>query len=184
MDETLTVRNAEDVAAAQAILEATRAEEHPLCLLCGTQSLFGLKLDFRVSAVGVVCGEFSCGSIFQSYPKTLHGGITSALLDAAMTNCLFSLGVVAVTAELTVRYLSPVNLDCPVEVTGSLESCNSPLYYMLAEMRQHGNVTARAKAKFFNTSINAKVHGNFPCAERSAPGSSATSQDVFHESDP
>jgi acyl-coenzyme A thioesterase PaaI-like protein len=161
MDETLTVRNTEEIVAAQATLEATRAAEHPRCLLCGTPNIFGLNLEFRVRAVGLVSGEFSCRPVFQSYPKMLHGGITSALLDAAMTNCLFSLGVVAVTAELTVRYLSPVDLDCPVEVTGSLQSSNLPLYYMIAEMRQHGHVMAHAKAKFFETSTSAEIRADF-----------------------
>ncbi len=156
MDETLTVLSAEDIAAAQATLEMTRAAEHPHCLLCGSQNVFGLKLDFRVCEVGVVCAAFSCRSVFQSYPKTLHGGITSALLDAAMTNCLFSLGVVAVTAELTIRFVSPVNLDCVVEVMGTLESFNSPLYFMTGEIRQHGQVMAHAKAKFFKTSTSTK----------------------------
>lgn len=160
MNEMPTVLNAEDIAAAQATLELTRAAAHPRCLLCGSQNVFGLKLDYRVCAVGVVCGEFSCRPVFQSYPKTLHGGITSALLDAAMTNCLFSLGVVAVTAELTVRFVSPVNVDCPVEVTGFLESFNSPLYFMTAEMRQQGQVMAHAKAKFFKTSTSADDHTN------------------------
>jgi acyl-coenzyme A thioesterase PaaI-like protein len=149
MKDSMGLHQIGDVASAQATLQATRAAAHPNCLLCGTHNTSGFKLDFRVSAVGEVRGEFACRAAFQGYPKMLHGGMTSAILDAAMTNCLFSLGVVAVTAELTIRYLSPVNLDCQVDVSGSLESGESPLYHLTAEMKQEGYVVARAKAKFF-----------------------------------
>ena len=54
---------------------------------------------------------FPYRSVYQSYPGTLHGGITSALLDAAMTNVLLSIGIVAVPAELTVRFVARVRLD-------------------------------------------------------------------------
>lgn len=149
MKDSTALHHNGDIAAAQATLEATRAAEHPHCLLCGSHNSSGFKLNLWVSAIGVVRGEFACRSAFQGYPKMLHGGMISAILDAAMTNCLFSLGVVAVTAELTIRYLSPVNLDCQVEVSGSLESSEVPLYHMTAEMKQAGHVVARAKAKFF-----------------------------------
>jgi hypothetical protein len=58
---------------------------------------------------------------------------------------------VAVTAKLAVRYRNPVDVDCSVEVIGSLESINFPLYFMTAEMRQRGRVMAEATATFFKT---------------------------------
>jgi uncharacterized protein (TIGR00369 family) len=91
---------------------------------------------------------FTCERPLQSYPETLHGGVVSALLDAAMTNCLFSRGIVAVTAELTVRFLSPVRLDQPVEVTAAVTRVRGPLYYLEAELTQGKTLTARAQSKF------------------------------------
>jgi acyl-coenzyme A thioesterase PaaI-like protein len=41
------------------------------------------------------------------YTGLLHGGMTSTLLDAAMTHCLFMQGVQALTAELTVDSFHP-----------------------------------------------------------------------------
>lgn len=135
--------------AAQALLESTRAAHHGDCLFCGAQNERGFKLDFRVVANRTIACDFDCRSALQSYRETLHGGITSSLLDAAMTNCLFSLGVVAVTAELTVRYVGPVKTERQVQICGRLVSHDAPLYFLTAEMRQEGYVVARAKAKFF-----------------------------------
>jgi hypothetical protein len=46
-----------------------------------------------------------------------------------MTNALFSLGVVAVMAELTVRFVVPVSLDCVAVVRASIDDeALQPLY--------------------------------------------------------
>ena len=133
----------------QVVLEAVRAAEHPRCFVCNPENPDGLKLRFRVQADGSVFAFFPCRSVYQSYPATLHGGITSALLDAAMTNVLFSIGIVAVTAELTVRFLAPVSLDRGAVVVGTIEKTSShPLYYVRAELQQDRKTLARASAKF------------------------------------
>ena len=134
--------------ASQAVLEARKAVEHAGCLLCGTGNRSGLGLDFRVQGDGSVAATFSCPRGYQGYDGALHGGITSALLDAAMTNCLFARGVVAVTVELTVRYLSPVRLGEEAEVVGRLERSEWMIHHLGAEVRQGGTVAARATAKF------------------------------------
>ncbi len=132
-----------------AVLEAVRAAEHPRCFICNPENPDGLKLRFRVRADGSVVAFFPCRSVYQSYPETLHGGITSALLDAAMTNVLFSIGIVAVTAELTVRFVAPVSLDRGAVVVGAIEKTSShPLYYVRAELQQDRRPLARASAKF------------------------------------
>lgn len=133
---------------AQALLEATQASEHSRCLFCGKENPIGFKLEFCVQDRDSVRASFSCDGLFQSYPTVLHGGMTSALLDAAMTNCLFSRGVVAVTGELVVRYLVPVEVDCEAELWATIKKVARPLYCLSAELRQHGRVVARATAKF------------------------------------
>ncbi len=134
--------------AAQTLLDAKRATEHAYCLLCGKDNPIGFKLSFGVVKPGVVSASFPCSRVFQSYPQTLHGGVISALLDAAMTNCLFSLGETGVTAELTIRYLRPTKLDRPAEVVGLVETAKWPLFHLAGELRQDGAVLARAQAKF------------------------------------
>lgn len=132
----------------QTVLEATGTYAHAGCLFCGQQNPIGFKLMFRAREDGSVHAVFPCERPLQSYPETLHGGVVSALLDSAMTNCLFSKGIVAVTAELTVRFLSPVRLDHPAEVTAAVTRVRGPLYYLQAELTQRETVTARAQATF------------------------------------
>jgi uncharacterized protein (TIGR00369 family) len=133
---------------AQTVLETTGRSAHAECLFCGQQNPVGFKLTFHARDDGSVYAIFPCERPLQSYPETLHGGVVSALLDSAMTNCLFSKGIVGVTAELTVRFLTPVRVGLPVEVTATVTSVRGPLYYLHAELMQGRTLTARAKATF------------------------------------
>lgn len=95
-----------------------------------------------------MAGVFQRHPDFQGYPNTLHGGMVSTLLDAAMTNCLFAHGCTAVTAELTVRFLRPVAAGRPVTVTAWVEKSWRRLHLLAAELRQEGELMATAAAKF------------------------------------
>lgn len=133
---------------AQKVLEAVGKSAHAECLFCGRQNPIGFKLAFNAREDGSVHAVFACGRPLQGYPDTLHGGVVSALLDSAMTNCLFSRGIVAVTAELTVRFLGPVRPDHPAGVTAAVTRARDPLYYLQAELTQGRTITARARATF------------------------------------
>jgi len=133
---------------AQTVLETTGRSAHAECLFCGQQNPVGFKLTFHARDDGSVYAIFPCERPLQSYPETLHGGVVSALLDSAMTNCLFSKGIIAVTAELTVRFLSPVRLDHPAEVTAAVTRIRGALYYLQAELTQGQTLAARAQATF------------------------------------
>lgn len=137
-----------DVSASQATLESLAAAEHARCLMCGSANDLGMKLRFKVQPDGSVLATFPCREAFQGYPETLHGGVISALFDAAMTHALFSIGVVGVTAELTVRFLAPVVLNRGTLVRASVEKDAHPLYYVRSELEQEGKLMARATAKF------------------------------------
>jgi len=137
-----------DLTARQATLDAIVAAEHSQCLMCGPANTLGLRLKFRVQPDGAVLAVFPCRVAFQSYRETLHGGVISALLDAAMTNALFSIGVVGVTAELTVRFLAPVALGRGVVIRACIEKASHPLFYVRAELEQERQLMARATAKF------------------------------------
>jgi acyl-coenzyme A thioesterase PaaI-like protein len=58
----------------------------------------GLGLHFTVAPEGGVESTFAGSDVFEGYAGWLHGGLTAALLDGAMTNCLFAHGCQAVTA--------------------------------------------------------------------------------------
>lgn len=133
----------------QQTLEAIGKAEHSQCLMCGPTNSFGLKLKFRVQSDGSVFAMFPCREFLQSYPETLHGGVISALLDSAMTNALFAIGIVAVTAEMKVRFLAPVVLNRGAVIRANVEPKSShPLYYVGAKLEQDKKLMASASAKF------------------------------------
>lgn len=134
--------------ASQSILDSLISAQHAECLMCGPANALGMKLKFRVQPDGSVLALFPCRENLRSYPETLHGGVISALLDAAMTNALFAVGVVGVTVELTVRFLAPVALNRGALVRGSVEREEHPLYAVRAELEQDGKLMARASARF------------------------------------
>ena len=138
------------IAEQQACLEATRGEAHPDCVSCSSRSPVGLGLKFLVREDGGVETEFPCREIYQGYPGILHGGVTSMLLDAAMTNCLFSRGKVAVTARLIVRFLLPIRIDDTTVIRAWLRDCSPPLFVLEAELIQNGRVMASAAGKFID----------------------------------
>ena len=137
----------------QETMDRIRAREHPGCLMCSTANAFGMKLRFRVQDDGSVLAMLQCREMMQSYPTTLHGGVISAILDSAMTHALFAIGVVAITAEMTVRFVAPVNLDHGAVVTASITDATAyPLFHARSELVQDRRVVAHATAKFWDTS--------------------------------
>ncbi|MEI6351812.1 MAG: PaaI family thioesterase [Verrucomicrobiota bacterium] len=154
--DTTTVHTVTDQRAS-----ALREELHSHCFACSPDNDHGLNLVFGVDAEDVTRAIWHPSSAFQSYDGRIHGGILATLIDASMVHVLFARGIAGVTAEMTVRYLIPVLLGAPVEVATRLEAQTHGLYRLRAEVRQDGNLAARASAKFMalpETNGN-QVHG-------------------------
>ena len=135
-------------------IAALRSSLHSQCILCGADHPQGLRLAFNTHADGHVEALFACDRLYQGYSGYLHGGVIAALLDSAMTNCLFALGRAAVTGELNVRFLKPVIVSRPAVVSARLVESLAPLFKMNGEVRQNGDIMARATAKFMEVRIS------------------------------
>jgi hypothetical protein len=79
--------------------------KHAHCFICGDQNPRSLGLEFQAVDVDTVCATFQASPELQGYDGILHGGVIAALLDAAMTHCLFHRGIQAMTGDLHVRFL-------------------------------------------------------------------------------
>ncbi len=122
---------------------------HPHCIVCGTDNENGgLGLEFSLCDDGSVEAVFPCHERFQGYRDILHGGVTSALLDGAMTNCLFAHGIVAVTAEMNVRFRHPIKLGMPLTLRAKITHQQSPLYIVEAGLIQENQLRAKSVGKF------------------------------------
>ncbi len=121
---------------------------HPNCFVCSANNEHGLNLEFTPSEDGGVSASFTCSKKYEGYPGVIHGGIISSIVDGAMTNCLFIRGVVAVTADLNVRFRWPVFIDKKATVKAEVRRNDSPLYVVEARIIQEGKVRITATGKF------------------------------------
>jgi acyl-coenzyme A thioesterase PaaI-like protein len=138
----------EAAGSAQTTLEAERHRNHPRCLVCGDTNGRGFQLNFTVAADGSVSAVFQCEESLEGYAGIVHGGVVSCLLDGAMTNCLFARGIIAVTAELTVRFQRLLRVGEPARVRAWITRSSPHLHFLAAEITQSGSVAATARGKF------------------------------------
>jgi len=139
-----------EIESAREFLQSRRRQEHPNCFLCSNPESTDLGLQFEIDDKGRVRADFECKEHYQSYDGILHGGIISLLLDCAMTNCLFANDIRAVTAELNVRYIRPVEIGFEARITAGISKSKRPLYFLEAEIIQNGKLKVRAKGKFMD----------------------------------
>jgi uncharacterized protein (TIGR00369 family) len=135
-------------AATQTTLETQRRRVHRHCLVCGDFNARGLQLNFTAEADGSVSAVFHSEDSLEGYAGIVHGGVVSSLLDGAMTNCLFACGIVAVTAELTVRFQRSLRVGEPAQVRAWITRSTPHLHFLAAEITQSGSVAATARGKF------------------------------------
>jgi uncharacterized protein (TIGR00369 family) len=129
-------------------MKSVRHREHGNCVVCGRASEYGFGVEYVVSDDGVVQASFGCEKAFEGFQNVIHGGVISLLIDGAMTNCVFSHGYVAVTAELTVRFQRPVKTGVPAIVRAWVDKSYRPLHLLKAEVIQDRVVKATAEGKF------------------------------------
>ena len=133
------------------LLEGTRENLHPRCVVCGRSSPAGLGLKFQLQLDGSVNTSFDCRKDFEGYDGMLHGGVISSIADGAMTNCLFAHGITAVTADLRVRFRHPVELGAPLTVTAKITRRTAPLFCVEAKLTQADQLKVTATGKFMET---------------------------------
>ncbi|GAA5213615.1 PaaI family thioesterase [Corallincola platygyrae] len=123
---------------------------HRQCIACGQPAgeQKGLELVFRSFDEGVVRATFYASESHQGYQGLMHGGLVATLLDAAMTHCLFYAGVKALTAELQVRYLSPVVLPVELTVEARRTKQRRGIHWLEAKVYGADVTYANASAKF------------------------------------
>jgi uncharacterized protein (TIGR00369 family) len=85
------------------------------CFACGPNNPIGLKLAFRVDGDDYVT-EFTPRPEHQGWDDIVHGGLIATVLDECMARMLWERGLLFATAELTVRYKSPLRVGTTMTV--------------------------------------------------------------------
>jgi len=109
-----------------------------------------MKLTFEQDNVNRrIVGRFVLGERYQGGGGFGHGGIIAVLLDEAMGKVCRFREVRAVTAELTVEYLKPINVQQEIIVEGRESEQKGRNIFMTGEIRNEvGDVLARGRARF------------------------------------
>lgn len=120
------------------------------CFGCGGANAAGMKLTFEQDNVARrIVGKFVLGEAYQGGGGMAHGGIIAVLLDEAMEKVCRFREVRAVTAELTVEYLKPVNVDQEIIVEGFETDHKGRNLFLAGEIRNRtGEVLARGRGRF------------------------------------
>ena len=109
-----------------------------------------MKLTFEQdNANRRIVGRFVLGERYQGGGGFGHGGIIAVLLDEAMGKVCRFREVRAVTAELTVEYLKPIDVMKEIEVEGRETEIKGRNIFMTGEIRDMaGVVLAKSRARF------------------------------------
>jgi acyl-coenzyme A thioesterase PaaI-like protein len=139
------------VAPTRGPLAAMRRSQHPDCFVCDAGQPHGLRVDYRPHPDGGVYASVCCPRLWQGYTGLVHGGVIACLLDGAMTHCLFSEQVAAVTAALDIRYRHPLQVDQPAVVAAHVVRRSPPLFVLEAVITQADQRQVTACGKFMQT---------------------------------
>lgn len=122
--------------------------KYPHCFVCGDQNPHGLKAKIFFDGTEAFC-ELDAVARFEGYAGIYHGGIISTLLDEVMIKAVLAEEKYALTAELTVRFHSPVEIGERLRVSGRVIKRRGRIF--LAEGRivaSKGRLCASASAKY------------------------------------
>jgi acyl-coenzyme A thioesterase PaaI-like protein len=159
-------------------LRSTRLRAHPRCAVCSPANPASLGQDFALQPDGSVESVFAATAPFEGYSGLLHGGIAAALMDGAMTNCLFAHGVQALTAELTVRYREPITIPGNITTRATLTQTHGRLYLLRAELASRGASQSHRARKIYRNHESLHQHAvpELPAGALSTPGPGNTSR--------
>lgn len=125
-----------------------RLRDNQRCYVCGKENPAGLRAEFEIdSGARTIRARFRTLPEHQGYEGVVHGGILSALLDEAMAKLAFTLGLPAVTAEITVKFRSPVAPGEVLFVSGRITKETRRLVQAEAAIERGTTVVASATAK-------------------------------------
>jgi uncharacterized protein (TIGR00369 family) len=133
------------------------------CFGCSPYNEFGLHLEFWEDGDEVV-SFWNPLPILQSYPKVLHGGIQSTLLDEIAGWVVYvKCGTVGLTAELKVKFRKPLFIDRgELTIRARLTEQNKRMATICARLIDNeGKTCAEAEIRYFllpGTEAREKYH--------------------------
>lgn len=124
--------------------------EDKICFGCGQDNKQGLKLKLKFDDdTKTAYGEYTANEMLEGAPNLIHTGILAAILDETMITVNKYIESVALTSELTIRYLQPAFINENLYIRGWYVKKSKKVIENRAEIENEmGKVVARAKGKY------------------------------------
>ncbi len=128
--------------------------EDKTCFGCGEGNSRGLQLQLKFDPdTKTAFGEYSAVQELEGPPNIIHAGIVAAILDETMITVNKYMDTVALTGELTIRYLQPAFINENLYIRGWYVKKNKHMIENRAEIENEiGKIVARAKGKYMEVS--------------------------------
>ena len=120
------------------------------CFVCGEKNPRGLKIKFQIDRQKQnIQTTFTVDSTYQGWEGVVHGGILCTLLDEAMANLVYELGLNGIAASLEVRFKKPAPTLQPLRIFGEITEVHKKLVKAKASVsKEDGNLLATGIATF------------------------------------
>ena len=122
------------------------------CFCCGSENGRGLHLAITYPEKGAAETELVVPDWFSGWKKMTHGGLLSTILDEIMAHACIGIagpGESAVTAEMTVRFLKPVETGSCIRAVGKVSEKRGRVVRTEGQLLDSaGNAAAEATARF------------------------------------
>ena len=126
------------------------------CFVCGERNQAGLQARFYYDGHQAMT-EVTAQKSFEGYFGIYHGGILSTLLDEVMIKSILAEDVVAVTVEMTVKFMKPVQTGDILRLAGRVVSRKGRLYLTEGEATgEDGKTFAKATGKYLEAKSSLK----------------------------
>ena len=121
---------------------------HSRCFFT-TNEIINSLMTVHFDDTGILWGQFTGTHHHQGYDAMIHGGIIEALIDASMAQCLMGHGITGYTADLSIRYHTPITINHPAFFeTRIIHHHHNRLYYLELHINHHGCTAVTGKGKF------------------------------------
>lgn len=120
---------------------------HENCIICKSNNSHSLGMTYFMADDWLYSNLTTCDKL-QGYDGIVHGGVIAAMFDAVMVNYLLHHEIVALTAEMNIRYKEPLHINQQIQVRATLFSHKKSLYFMQGEIICEQQLMATANAKF------------------------------------
>ncbi|MBN1496296.1 MAG: PaaI family thioesterase [Spirochaetes bacterium] len=124
--------------------------EDKICFGCGPDNDKGLQLKLEFDDdTKTAFGQYTAHELLEGPPNIIHAGVIAALLDETMITVNKYLETIALTSELTVRYLQPAYIGENLYIRGWYVKKSKRVIENRAEIENEmGKIVARAKGKY------------------------------------